>query len=175
MKLRWSNGYNFEFEFEANTPASFHEQALSALRSFRIAQHRRVHRGEIHKTVFWCGGCSLNVYDDANHQWYYPAGEPTSLDTKSFGSLSINRHFDVRVPFVEAASLDNLHADYKFDLIGLDSVYVEHLDLGNRDASDRIWNLCMGVYQHINELSAFVMSVGDVIDKHIDQTESNDE
>ncbi len=173
MKLRWSNGHSFSFEFEANDPDSFYEQALSALRSFRISRHRRVHRGEIHKTVIWCEGCSLSVYDDDNRIWYYPEGESTSIETKSFGVLGINRHFDVRFPFVEANSMDSLYANYKFDLVCLDPSLIEPLDLSDRATSDRVWNLCYGVYEHGQALHTFVMSIGDVIDKHLENEQEN--
>ncbi len=175
MKLRWSNGHNFAFEFEVNNPDSFHEQALSALRSFRIARYRRVHRGEIHKTVVWCEGCSLGVFDEDSRNWYYPEGEPQALDTQSWGTLSLNRHFDARIPFVESDSLESMHANCNFDLICLDPPRIESLDLSEREASDRLWNLCVGVYQHSNALSALVMSVGDAIDKHIDQNLTTDD
>jgi hypothetical protein len=175
MKLRWSNGHNFAFEFEANDPGSFYTQALSALRSFRIASHRRVHRGEIHKTVVWCEGCSLGVYDEESKNWLYPTGEAKRLETQLFGSISINRHFDVRVPFSESDSDGDLLLDTRFDLICLDSASIEALRLNDRTVSDRIWNLCVGVYQHGQALNAFTMSVGDVIDKHLDQNMTTDD
>jgi hypothetical protein len=175
MKLRWSNNHNFAFEFEANDPDSFYEQAFSALRSFRISQHKRVHRGEIHKTVVQCEACSLHVYDGDNGNWYSPAGEAKSIDTQSFGTISIKHHFNVQFDHLSADSLADLQTNLKFSLISFDPIRVERLDLRDRTASDRIWNLCIGVYQQSRDMNAFIMNVGDAIDKHLDQNMTTDQ
>ena len=72
MKLRWSNNTDFAVTFEANDLESFRRQALSAMRSFRIATERRVHRCEIHKTVSWFQSANLHVSNDIETDWYNP-------------------------------------------------------------------------------------------------------
>src|SRR3989304_256752 len=106
MKLRWSNNHNLDIQFEANDPDEFYDNCRSALMSFRTATERRVHRGEIHKTVSWCENGNLGVYDAHSRQWFLPEGETHFMETESFGRIGINHHFRVEAPFVEANSLD---------------------------------------------------------------------
>ena len=156
MKLRWSNGHDLDIQFEANDPDEFYDNCMSALRSFRTATERRVHRGEIHKTVSWCESGNLGVYDEDTRQWYLPVGEPGFVNTESFGKLSISRHFKVEAPFVQADTIDDARADYAINLICLDPGGFAKLDLLRREDSDRIWNLCIGAYQHARDIRSFV-------------------
>ena len=153
IKLRWSNGHSFSLRFEANDPEEFAKNSVSALRSFRLATARNVHRGELHKTVVWVDHAQLGVYDEDNKNWYLPSGEPTTIDTASFGALSIARHFRVEDTCHEWDTLENMNYDIK--LICQDPPKIWNLNLQNPDDSARIWGLCLGAYQHGKNMQSF--------------------
>lgn len=70
MKLRWSDGHSYAETFEANDRESFIENSMAALRVFRLATGRMVHRGEIHQNEFWGVMPELHVYVDG--RWLAP-------------------------------------------------------------------------------------------------------
>jgi hypothetical protein len=49
MKLRWTDGRTYAETFTANDEQSFVDNGTPALRVFRVATGRRVHRGEVHR------------------------------------------------------------------------------------------------------------------------------
>jgi hypothetical protein len=53
MKLRWTDGKTYAETFTANDEQSFIDNGTLALRVFRVATGRRVHRGEVHRNEFW--------------------------------------------------------------------------------------------------------------------------
>jgi len=69
MKLRLSNSKNFAITFNATDVNEFYEQAVSALRSFRIQTERRVHQGEIKTTRSWFENVELHVYSETFNIW----------------------------------------------------------------------------------------------------------
>jgi hypothetical protein len=156
MKLRWSNGHDFEMQFEANDPESFQDNCTSALASFRTATERRVHRGEIHKTISRFESCELGVYDPPSTNWYLPSGEANALETKSFGRIEIARQFIIRANNMDTDFLDEARADCTVSLICIDPGTLERLDLSKREHSDRVWNLCVGAYQRAGNMRSML-------------------
>lgn len=69
MKLRFSNTKNFAITFDANDVNEFFEQAVSALRSFRMQTERRVHQSELKQTRSWFERVELHVYSDTFNIW----------------------------------------------------------------------------------------------------------
>lgn len=152
MKLRWSNNRNYAMPFEANDLGSFQEQALSALRSFIIATERRMHRGEIHKTVSCMEMVSLHIYLDDAHGWYNP-GLIKATDTASFGRIQRFQPLDVSMPYAEADDLAGL-----FDKAGR----------WFSDGAPRYWQACFECWQWINSINLLVMQIDDEIGRRID-------
>jgi hypothetical protein len=83
VKLRWSNERDNAVEFEANDPASFLDQGASALRSLRMLTERRVHRGEIGRTVSWYSPAALHVYDDFSDRGWTNPGRIKGTETET--------------------------------------------------------------------------------------------
>lgn len=152
MKLRWSNQKDFDVTFEANDTESFTENGLSALRSFRISRERRVHRGEIHKTVSWCEPGYLHIWDAERSTWYNP-GE---IRETSKGISFFEPH-SVLADFAEGESLD---------------------DIKNRDVTwfteqaSKLWQWCYDTWAWGNALNLTVMQVGDELQKEIDRSQA---
>lgn len=159
MKLRWTNGHNYEMQFDANDPESFARNSVSALRSFKIATERRVHRGEIHKTVSRFESCMLGVYDEHTRQWHNPEGEPNVIDTESFGRIAIARHFKIESPGLDADTLTDALQDTGVNLICLDPFTFEKTSLATD--SDRVWNMCITAYQHAANANSFLNGMVD--------------
>ena len=56
MKLRWSDGHSYAEVFHAVDEESLVANGLPALRIFRLATGRMVHRGDVTRNEFWGGG-----------------------------------------------------------------------------------------------------------------------
>lgn len=145
MKLRFSNGKDFAITFDANDEASFAEQGMSALRSFRIATERRVHRGEIHKTVSWFDSAFLGLYDENHRQWYHP-GEIKALES----GLSFFEPRPVVAPRNEAEDIEAKHREDEFWIAA---------------NASRIWGWCYDCWRWGQALNLQIMQICDRLDK----------
>ena len=150
MKLRFSNGKDFAFTFEANDLPSFREQGLSALKSFRIATERRIHRGEIHKTVSWFDRPTLHLYDEEQEQWLN-LGLKKSMNTISFGEIAFFEPRQVEMPGYEAFTIDE---QFRQDEIW----FLEN--------SDAIWQMCIDTWEWGNALNLQIMKFGDDLHRY---------
>ncbi len=158
MKLRFSNGHDFAIEFEANDPESFYREGWIAIREFRIATARRVHRGEIHKTVYWFESATLHIADETG-RWF---GTGTIETLNSPGSSLDGAGFFVRHPVeLHWAEADDTEAILQRDKEKFDA---EH---------DRIWQMCIDSYQWSDALNTTIMQVGDTIDKHLENKQDD--
>lgn len=149
MKLRISNNKNYAVEFDANDIEMFREQGLSALRSFRIATERRVHRGEIHKTVSWFESGTVHFQDD-DKIWLNPGIQKRLDSLESFPGLITFEAHPIEVPFVEADSWqDAAHQDEIWFLASLETN----------------WSMFVDAFNYARDLSAVVMGTMDQIDR----------
>jgi len=150
MKLRWSNNTDFAVTFEANDLASFRQQALSAMRSFRIATEYRVHRGEIRKTVSRFPSATLHVGNDIETGWYNPG----IIKQTESGGLQGLQFFDpitIMLGVGEANSPADQHPR--------DEIWF----LAN---ADKYWQACVDTYRWLQALNLMIMQVGDEIDRY---------
>jgi hypothetical protein len=151
MKLRWSNEYDLAFAFEANSIETLQREGLSAMRLFRTATERRVHRGEIHKTVSWFKQATLHIRDE-NHDAWFGLGFIRHLDGGALSGAAFWTPSPVRLAWREANSLtDALTQDELWFITN-----VEH-----------IWQLCIDTHQWGDALNLTVMKLGDDLDRHI--------
>jgi hypothetical protein len=67
--MRFSNGKNFAITFESSDVNEFLDQSISALKRFRIQTEKRIHKGEIKKTVSWFENPELHVYSETLQVW----------------------------------------------------------------------------------------------------------
>jgi len=163
MKLRFSNRHDFDVQFEANDLASFRENGMSALRSFRISSERRVHRGEIRKTVSWFDGGEIGVYDEHAKQWYNLEGDAKFIETESFGTVGIAQHFRLEVPVLETATLAEALADDRLNLICSDPLSFEQVYLLSDEG--QLWNMCVNTYRHTADINTFLQNFSDDFEK----------
>lgn len=145
MKLRWSDGHSYAYEFSANDPASFVENGTAALRVFRAATGRRVHRGEISAWEFWGVAPELHVGEEGDKEgrWFAPC-HIEKTDT----GLSYSKPF--RTVFREnfASTLEALHA---FDAAQM------------RESAERWWRGCYDCWRWGRALNDLSTDVGDML------------
>jgi len=149
MKLRWSNNTDFAVTFEANDLESFRRQALSAMRSFRIATERRVHRGEIHKTVSWFQSANLHVSNDIETDWYNPG-----LIKQTDSGVQFFEPITVMLPWAEANSPTEQHPRDEMWFCA---------------NAEKYWQACVDTYKWLQAFNLMVMRVGDEIDRYTEK------
>lgn len=141
MKLRWSNGRDYADVFDAVDEETFIANGLAALRVFRLATHRQVHRGEIHRNELWFDHPELHVQFDGD-RWMSP-GTIKRGDRWSY--------FDpFRVLFLHntAGTIDEINAADAAQLT---------------QSASRWWAGCVDAYRWSGALDAMLMTVDDVL------------
>lgn len=145
MKLRFSNLTDYATSFEANDVASFMQEANAALRIFRAATARPIHRGEIRKNVLWFDRPSLHIFDE--RRWLN-LGYKKQVPTPYLGNLLVWVLSPVDIPGHEAAFLD--------EQASLDASWLE-------EHSNQVWQKCVDTWQWVYDLGALIGTVGDDI------------
>lgn len=157
-KLRFSNLKNRAEVFEANDLDSFTYQAKIAARIFRIATERRVHRGEIHKTVSWFESAELQVYDENHNQWCN-LGEIKQIDN----GLQFFEPMTVELPWMELNSLDELQPDPR--VIIRQQCGIAYEDTTLQLAVGRVWQICIDTWRWGDALNLSIMQLGDELSR----------
>lgn len=70
MKLRWTDGRTYAETFTANNEQSFIDNGTPALRVFRVATGRMVHRGEVHRDEV--SGVISQLHIEVDGRWFTP-------------------------------------------------------------------------------------------------------
>ena len=139
MKLRWTDEHSYAETFEANDTTSFIENGTAALRVFRAATGRRVHRGEIHQNEFW--GVAPNLHLEIGGLWYGP-GHIEHTDS----GLAFLNSFQVRFERDHASTLDALHATDAAQMVR---------------SSETWWRGVYDAWRWSNAINAMIMAVCD--------------
>jgi len=143
MKLRWSDGHSYAETFSANDVASFVENGTAALRVFRAATGRKVHRGEIRCDEFWGVAPELHIGGEGEEEgrWFAPC----HIERTESG-LSYSKPFRVVFEYDHASTLEGLHA--------LDAAQMI-------TSSERWWRGCYDCWRWGRALNDLVTEVGD--------------
>jgi hypothetical protein len=145
MKFRFSNGKDFAVTFDASDINSFADQAASALRSFRIQTERRVHRGELHKTVSWFETTQLHMQTD--------------FDTDLWLAIARKRAAWTELPSSETNDLsERFSQDERW--------FTENLT--------ELWVDIVNTFEARRRLSEFLMGFGDTLRKLTDNDNNED-
>lgn len=144
MKLRWSNNKNFFISFEANDLESFTNESKSALRLFRAISERRVHRGEIKKTVSWFDFPALHI-EDKNGGWMNPG-----LIKRIDNGFSFFEPRVITIKTFEAENAEKIHVS--------DNSWIEK-------NAGTIWTMCCDGWRWMDGLNVATMLVGDEINR----------
>lgn len=104
MKLRWSDGHSYADTFQANDEQSFVANGIAAMRVFRLATGRMVHRGETHTNEYV--GVSPQLHLQIDGRWYGPG----HIDSAGENSWQFLKEFQVVFRHNVAPTLDAMHA-----------------------------------------------------------------
>ena len=93
MKLRWSDGHSYAEVFHAVDEESLVANGLPALRIFRLATGRMVHRGDVHRNEFW--GVAPELHLEIDGRWLSPGYIEKSDGSGPLGDVSFFKPFRV--------------------------------------------------------------------------------
>lgn len=158
MKFRISNNKSYAAEFSAENKADFYRELKAAAASFRENCFRRVHRGEMHRDVFWCEAGYLHIYNPEAKNWFGPGRIDTVSGEPSKSGLAGSSFFVPReTPVLRMCEVDRLESVILQDQFGLLS-----MDL---------WEQCMSAIRWCNALYGWIYEVGDVLKQLTDEEE----
>lgn len=142
MKLRWTDGRTYAETFTANDEQSFIDNGTPALRVFRVATGRMVHRGEVHRNEFW--GVIPQLHIEVDGRWFTP-GHIQHTDS---GTAFFNP-FQVVFPRNMADTVEDLHASDAAQIV---------------ESSAKWWQGVYDCWRWSGALDAMIMGVGDKLE-----------
>lgn len=146
MKLRWSNGRDYAEPFSANDLETFLRNGIPALRVFRAATYRKVHRGEIHQDELWFDKAELHL--EIEGRWMHP-GLIKQSDTGSQYFEPFQTRFSLSAP-----DLDAIHESDRQTLAQFGEVY---------------WQGVYGCWRWAGAMHDLITDISDKIEKQIDE------
>lgn len=149
MRLRFSNVKDYAQTFIANDLDSFRREAIVALRIFRAATYRKVHRGEIKRDELWFDKVELHLEIDG--RWLHPGLiKQTESGTDYFEPYQVR--FALSAP-------------------DLDAIHMSDLDIFER-SGELIWQGVHDCWRWNGALDAMLMTIGDDIERRVTDDES---
>lgn len=142
MELRWSNGSNIAITFEAIDASTFANNGIAALRIFRVATERPVHRGETHTNELWYDTPELHV--KIGETWYNPGR------IKSHGEMMYFDPTPVKIPGLSAKTREEIFQNDADHINQFCQIY---------------WQSCYDCWKWAENLNVVSMRVADMLDK----------
>lgn len=156
MKLRFSDGIKTAVEFYAINIQEFKENGLQALAEIIPDVQRRIHRGEIHKTVVRISSIDLHYQLEGFNNWLN-LGVLKTVELQHIGGGGKYKFFEpspYHLPCGDFDSLDNAIVNLQWRFLA-DSM--------------RVWDMCLDTERWAENFNLTFMRTGDEIQRLTDK------